>query len=314
MAAIRALVLVTATFSLAPQIVGNAQSVQATSDKPAVSKRPVLPPGTPAEQVGSLIKQYSEISDALQREFDAAKTEADQEKLLEKAPDNQAYATLLLKIAQQHPRESAAVDALIWIVRNAPAPGTKKDAPFAIAKTILLRDHLNDARIGLLCLTLRHDRHDPETLKVMHRVLDANPHKAAQAHAAFALAKMLRARAELAKHIQTADAVQFATYEKSEGHGVVAELKQVDIGAVVKESEALLERITRDKDFAETLIDYGARGRRLGELADAELFEMRHLQLGKVAPEITGEDLDGRPMKLSDYRGKVVLLDFWGHW
>ena len=29
---------------------------------------------------------------------------------------------------------------------------------------------------------------------------------------------------------------------------------------------------------------------------------------------VSGEDLDGKPFKLSEYRGKVVLLDFWGHW
>jgi hypothetical protein len=38
------------------------------------------------------------------------------------------------------------------------------------------------------------------------------------------------------------------------------------------------------------------------------------LGVGKPAPEIEGEDVDGKPMKLSDYRGKVVLLDFWGNW
>jgi cytochrome oxidase Cu insertion factor (SCO1/SenC/PrrC family) len=38
------------------------------------------------------------------------------------------------------------------------------------------------------------------------------------------------------------------------------------------------------------------------------------LNVGDLAPEIEGEDLDGRPFKLSDYRGKVVVLDFWGHW
>lgn len=32
------------------------------------------------------------------------------------------------------------------------------------------------------------------------------------------------------------------------------------------------------------------------------------------APEITGEDVDGTEFKLSDYRGKVVVLDFWGFW
>jgi cytochrome oxidase Cu insertion factor (SCO1/SenC/PrrC family) len=36
--------------------------------------------------------------------------------------------------------------------------------------------------------------------------------------------------------------------------------------------------------------------------------------VGKTAPEITGKDLDGKPMKLSEFRGKVVVLDFWGHW
>ena len=29
------------------------------------------------------------------------------------------------------------------------------------------------------------------------------------------------------------------------------------------------------------------------------------------APEFTGTGLDGKPVKLSDYRGKPVLLNFW---
>ena len=36
--------------------------------------------------------------------------------------------------------------------------------------------------------------------------------------------------------------------------------------------------------------------------------------VGALAPEIAASDLDGVPFKLSDYRGKVVLLDFWGNW
>jgi len=37
-------------------------------------------------------------------------------------------------------------------------------------------------------------------------------------------------------------------------------------------------------------------------------------QIGEPAPEIVGEDIDGVPFKLSDYRGMVVVLDFWGDW
>jgi peroxiredoxin len=36
--------------------------------------------------------------------------------------------------------------------------------------------------------------------------------------------------------------------------------------------------------------------------------------VGEVAPEVEGEDLDGQPFKLSDYRGKVLVVAFWGHW
>ncbi|MDZ4774014.1 MAG: hypothetical protein SGI72_12865 [Planctomycetota bacterium] len=36
--------------------------------------------------------------------------------------------------------------------------------------------------------------------------------------------------------------------------------------------------------------------------------------LNMLAPDIVGEDIDGQPIRLSDYRGKVVMLDFWGHW
>ena len=56
---------------------------------------------------------------------------------------------------------------------------------------------------------------------------------------------------------------------------------------------------------------------RLGDKAAAELTRIRNvpnLKVGKAAPEVEGEDLDGKRFKLSDYRGKVVVLDFWGHW
>ena len=41
---------------------------------------------------------------------------------------------------------------------------------------------------------------------------------------------------------------------------------------------------------------------------------MGNLAVGKPAPEIDGPGLDGHPLKLSDYRGKVVVLVFWGSW
>jgi len=38
------------------------------------------------------------------------------------------------------------------------------------------------------------------------------------------------------------------------------------------------------------------------------------MEVNNLAPDIVGVDLNGKKLKLSDYRGKVVLLDFWGDW
>ena len=76
-----------------------------------------------------------------------------------------------------------------------------------------------------------------------------------------------------------------------------------------KESEELLERVV--EKFADVK---GNRGGTLAEEAKQQLFELRFLSKGKPAPDIEAEDLDGKEFKLSDYKGKVVLIDFWGNW
>jgi thiol-disulfide isomerase/thioredoxin len=50
------------------------------------------------------------------------------------------------------------------------------------------------------------------------------------------------------------------------------------------------------------------------ENAEGNLFELRNLVVGQAAPEAESSDLDGKAVKLSDYKGKVVVLDFWATW
>jgi len=45
-----------------------------------------------------------------------------------------------------------------------------------------------------------------------------------------------------------------------------------------------------------------------------DIFITEHLSVGCEAPDIVGTDHEDKTFKLSDYRGKVVLLDFWGYW
>ena len=57
------------------------------------------------------------------------------------------------------------------------------------------------------------------------------------------------------------------------------------------------------------------------ELGNSELAEEYRKKVnpmselvGKVVPDFSATDLDGKPISLQQYRGKVILLDFWGIW
>ncbi|MFT5289938.1 MAG: hypothetical protein ACI8QS_001866 [Planctomycetota bacterium] len=51
-----------------------------------------------------------------------------------------------------------------------------------------------------------------------------------------------------------------------------------------------------------------------GVTATDLVFVSKYLSLGSTAPEFGGESIDGTEIKLSDYRGKIVVVDFFGFW
>jgi len=57
----------------------------------------------------------------------------------------------------------------------------------------------------------------------------------------------------------------------------------------------------------------GSRGL-LAKQAEGALFESEFLQVGLPVPDVTTTDETGASFRLSDYKGKVVLVDFWGFW
>jgi len=95
--------------------------------------------------------------------------------------------------------------------------------------------------------------------------------------------------------------------------------------SIPEESLAYLNKERGEEEFKSNLIgildeisekyaDVKFGRQKLGDLVAEEKFVFENLSLGATAPEIDGIDLDGKPFKLSDYKGKVVMLDFWGDW
>lgn len=52
----------------------------------------------------------------------------------------------------------------------------------------------------------------------------------------------------------------------------------------------------------------------VADMAKEEIYRMTKLSKGAEAPDLVGTNSSGQPMKLSDYRGKVVILVFWTSW
>lgn len=51
-----------------------------------------------------------------------------------------------------------------------------------------------------------------------------------------------------------------------------------------------------------------------GQQYGAMLESLKATAIGATAPDFTQADATGKPVKLSDYRGKFVLVDFWASW
>ncbi len=59
---------------------------------------------------------------------------------------------------------------------------------------------------------------------------------------------------------------------------------------------------------------YAGENQQLEQMLNSKIKKAKNLMVGTVAPEIAQATPDGGQMKLSDLRGKVVLIDFWASW
>ncbi|MCD0489230.1 AhpC/TSA family protein [Pedobacter sp. MC2016-14] len=58
----------------------------------------------------------------------------------------------------------------------------------------------------------------------------------------------------------------------------------------------------------------GVRGNAVGIALGKGIESARATSIGAMAPEFTQNDVNDKPVKLSDFKGKYVLIDFWASW
>ena len=72
-----------------------------------------------------------------------------------------------------------------------------------------------------------------------------------------------------------------------------------------------LEIIENERKFLDTTFKGDALNSYYYKMMKTQLEEVSHTVIGAIPPEIEGTDPNGNPIKLSDFRGKYVIVDFW---
>ncbi|SIN68361.1 TlpA disulfide reductase family protein [Chitinophaga niabensis] len=83
--------------------------------------------------------------------------------------------------------------------------------------------------------------------------------------------------------------------------------------------EALIEVAGKDVDVPHIepvfkTLSPSVRSTRTAREFAKTLYDLGPLSIGAIAPDFSQQDVNDKPVKLSDFRGKYVLLDFWASW
>jgi len=265
-------------------------------------------PATPADQYQSLLKELQSAPE------DLSKASSDEQRKsalarLQKLP------LRFLELAEKNPNDPVALEALIQtvvMVNGTAFPAGGDNSPGYRALALLRRHHVTSDKLGPVCQHVVFGFHKShETF--LRAVLEKNPHPQVQALACLSLAQFLANRLDRLDVLADQDRPDLAErYHLIFGKVYVEQLQRQNRDEAAREVEMLFARAEKYGDVKIPVTYYGSGGM-VGAKAKAELFQIRHLAVGKVAADIEGEDQDGKRFKLSDYRGKVVLLDFWYH-
>jgi thiol-disulfide isomerase/thioredoxin/tRNA A-37 threonylcarbamoyl transferase component Bud32/tetratricopeptide (TPR) repeat protein len=244
---------------------------------------------TPDKQFAALAKDYEDSKMQYQHAVETARSVVDKQRAEELKPRFEDTAQRLVQLATNHRGSPVAAEALAWILANRePAPSgivaDNRTLSQEQALVMLERDYLNKPEFAMVCQSLAKNPL-PDIDKVMRAAWEKHAQRDVRGLAGYTLALSLAKQAEGAQAQGSAEAAELA-----------------------RKAEQQFDQVV--KEYASVPTNIGT----LGEAAQAKLYELRYLSVGRVAAEIEGEDFDGKMFKLSDYRGKVVILNFWANW
>lgn len=211
------------------------------------------------------------------------------------------FVEQFLDLATEHSNTTASIDALNWVIKRFES-GSYADR----ALVLLAKHHAAAVNLDEIFIYIGNN----PSLQVgtfYRRVITANKNPTVLGKAHFRLGIYLMRQLEISREVQAKPEAR-EKYDLFYGKNLTAHL--LAMNHAQNRKEALQHFVIIKQKYASIKTYQG----QLGPLANIEEFKLAHLSVGGVVPEITGQDVFGKQLQLSDFRGKIVLLDFWGDW
>lgn len=233
-----------------------------------------------AAEIDRLIEEFDAASTSWIQKYREATDDESRTALMKERPNALELAPKILGLAEKNPDGDAAFHGYTWTIHS-----TRRGPEFEKALELVAKHFLQDERVESLVNAVRGG--SEANNRFLTAIYEKSPSRQARGIACYNLAAGVKQRLDYTGSTLSSE-------QRNE---------------LLETAEKYYDLAFRDYSD----VEMGRRGT-IGSWVEVDLFELHNLSPGKTAPDIEGEDLDGVPFKLSDYRGKVVMLDFWGDW
>jgi len=226
-------------------------------------------------------KAFDDEFEGLAKKFEAAKNREEQNAVRTEAKELAALtADKLARLVADNPKDAVAFDAARFGLTKLSRFGVS-GPPLDKMMAAIIDHHLNDPRVGDLVMTA--GQMGPAGEKLLKAAAEKSTEKKTKGMALYFLGSSLAEQADDAPTEKAAAELTARAIDYLE--------KAVKDAGEVRVGPSTIEKMATD-----------------------DLAALKTLGVGKTAPDVTGTGLKDEKTKLTDLRGKVVLLDIWATW
>ncbi len=226
------------------------------------------------------------------KDFDRLKDKYSSADIVARREPTPAYCSAFLNLAQLDPQSDTALKSCLWIVNARRISGSEKQSRESRAEAArLLQKHFLGRPEMAQCISVAieafvkpEDRRrlysSPDLLaEAADALIEASPHRDVRARALMYVVE------------------RYMLQLKRQG---------APSSKRIESCRKYLTRIKNDYPEYKHFL-YGT----YGKAAERLLYDLDHMLVGKTPPDLVATDVTGKAVKLSDYRGKLVIVDFW---